>query len=63
MKDLLSEIIKRLKDAENEHKEALASGTNIPNHEVYQRILGTREGLSSALTIIDQLLTEDDENN
>lgn len=63
MKDLLSELIKRLKDAEYETKEALSLGTHVNNFETYQRLLGNREGLSSALAIIDELLNEDDEDN
>jgi hypothetical protein len=61
MGDLISSIIKRLKDADNITAEALSSGSNIHNFDSYQRILGTREGLQQALAIIEDLLTEDDE--
>jgi hypothetical protein len=63
MVDFLSEIIKRLKDAEKDTKEALASGANIHNFENFQRLLGTREGLTQALDIIDRLLTESEEED
>ena len=62
MGDLISSIIKRLKDADQITAEALASGSNIHNFDSYQRILGTREGLQQALSIIEDLLTEDDED-
>jgi hypothetical protein len=63
MTDILSEIIKRLKNAETNTKEAIASGIHIQNFENYQRQLGNKEGLTQALEIIEELLTEDDEDN
>jgi len=62
MKDILSEILKRIKTAEKETAEAIASGTNIHNFDSYQRFVGQREGLSDALAIINAILSEDDEN-
>ena len=63
MQDIISELIGRLKSAERSTAEVLASGTNIHNFESYQRLVGKREGLFSALEIIEALLTEDDEDN
>jgi len=62
MKDLLSEILKRIKTAENEMTEAIASGINIHNFDSYQRFVGRREGLSDSLAIINAILSEDDED-
>lgn len=62
MKDILSEILKRIKTAQHEMSEAIASGTNIHNFDSYQRFVGKREGLSDALAIIDSILSEDDED-
>jgi aromatic ring-opening dioxygenase catalytic subunit (LigB family) len=62
MKDILSEILKRIKTAEKELSEAIASGVNVHNFDTYQRLVGKREGLSDALTIIDNILSEDDED-
>ena len=62
MKDILSEILQRIKTAQNQMTEAIASGVNIHNFESYQRFVGKREGLSDALTIIDEILSEDDED-
>jgi hypothetical protein len=62
MKDILSEILKRIKAAQHEMTEAIASGTNIRNFDSYQRFVGKREGLSDALAIIDSILSEDDED-
>jgi aromatic ring-opening dioxygenase catalytic subunit (LigB family) len=62
MKDILSEILKRIKTAEKEMTEAIASGVNIHNFDTYQRFVGKREGLSDALTIIDNILSEDEED-
>ena len=63
MGDLILNLIKRLKDAYQTVADALSSGSNIHNFDSYQRILGTREGLQQALAIIEDLMTEDDEND
>jgi hypothetical protein len=62
MKDLISELIERLKSADKDITEAIASGVNIHNFESYQRFVGKKEGLSEALGIIESLLSEDDED-
>jgi|FreactTroBogLake_1042271.scaffolds.fasta_scaffold108317_1 hypothetical protein len=62
MVDLIGEILKRIKAAEFNTKEALASGTHIQTFEQYQRLLGTCEGLSQSLTLIEGILSEDDED-
>jgi hypothetical protein len=62
MRDLVSELIERLKSADKDITEAIASGVNIHNFESYQRFVGKKEGLSEALGIIESLLTEDDED-
>lgn len=61
--DFIGEILKRIKDAEDETVEAIASSTNIHSFDAYQRLVGKREGLSDALAIIDGILSEDDEDN
>ena len=61
MKDIISEILKRIKTAQQEMTEAIASGINVHNFDSYQRLVGKREGLSDALAIIESILSEDDE--
>jgi hypothetical protein len=62
MKDLISELIERLKSADKDITEAIATGINIHNFDTYQRFVGKKEGLSEALGIIESLLSEDDED-
>lgn len=62
MVDLLGEILKRIKDAEKEISEAIASGVNIHNFDTYQRFVGKREGISEALALINAVLSEDEED-
>jgi hypothetical protein len=62
MVDLLGEILKRIKDAEKEISEAIASGVNIHNFDSYQRFVGKREGISEALALINAVLSEDEED-
>ena len=62
MKDILSEILKRIKAAEKDMTEAIASGVNVHTFDSYQRFVGKREGLSYSLAIIESILSEDDED-
>ena len=62
MRDILSEFISRLKEADRDATEVLASGSNIHNFDSYQRVLGNRDGLKQAFSILEALLNEDDEN-
>lgn len=61
MKDPISEFIGRLKKADDELTQAIASGVNIRNFENYQRMVGQLEGLKNAFDILNELLREDDE--
>ena len=63
MRDILSEILKRIKSAKNLTVETVATGQSIDDFAKYQRILGEIAGLEKALTIIDGILTEDEEDN
>jgi hypothetical protein len=62
MRDILSEILKRIKAAEKDMTEGIASGVNVHSFDSYQRLVGKREGLSDALAIIESILSEDDED-
>jgi hypothetical protein len=62
MVDILGEILKRIKTAEKELAEAIASGVNIHSFDGYQRLVGKREGLSETLSIIENILSEDEED-
>jgi hypothetical protein len=61
MVDILSEILKRIKEAEKQMTEAIASGINVYSFDIYQKLVGKREGLNESLLIIESILSEDDE--
>lgn len=61
MRDIISELISRLKEADRELTETIAGGVNIHSFDTYQRFVGKREGLQDAFEILNNLLTEDDE--
>lgn len=61
MKDPISELIGRLKEAGDELSQAITAGVNIHTFDDYRRLVGRHEGLLQALDIINDLLTEDDE--
>jgi hypothetical protein len=61
MKDFLSEIISRVRAEVQIQAETVTAGTNVNTFEDYKLYLGRIEGLRSCLAIIDEILTEDDE--
>jgi hypothetical protein len=63
MKDIISEIISRLKAEVKIQAETVTAGTNINSFDDYKQYLGKIEGLQSALEIIDEILTEDEEDD
>jgi hypothetical protein len=62
MKDFLSEIIGRVKAEQKSLAESVTAGTNVNSFEDYQRLVGRHEGFKITLDIINEILTEDDEN-
>lgn len=61
MKDIISEILKRIKDADKHFVDGIASGMNIHDFSAYQRQVGNLEGIRRAQEIIETILSEDDE--
>ena len=63
MKDILSEIIGRVKTEQKALAETVTAGTNVNSFEDYQRLVGRHEGLQITLDIINEILTEDEEES
>lgn len=61
MKDILSEIISRLKAEVKNQADAVTAGTNIVTFDDYKQHIGCIRGLQLSLDIIDEVLTEDEE--
>ncbi len=61
MKDFISEIISRLKAEVEIQADTVTAGININTFDDYKQYVGKIEGLKTALAIIDEILTEDDE--
>jgi len=61
MKDFISEILDRILIAEKEMIDSISSGVNIHSFEAYQRLVGRREGLSDALSIINNILSDSEQ--
>lgn len=61
MKDILSEIISRVRTEKTIQAEAVTAGMNINSFDDYKQHIGVIEGLQTALDIIDEILTEDEE--
>jgi len=62
MKDFISEIIGRVRTEINIQAEAVTAGTNVVSFEDYKYHIGKIEGLKLALAIVDEILTEDEED-
>ena len=62
MKDFISEIISRTRDEQAKLAVTLTAGVNVNSFEDYQRLVGRHEGLMLTLDIINEILTEDEED-
>lgn len=62
MRDIVSEIIRRVTEERSLVKETITAGVGIGNFEQYQRMIGRAEGYSLALEVINDILSEDDES-
>jgi hypothetical protein len=62
MKDIISEVIKRLKSADKDLTLAISSGVNVHDYAMYQRLVGQKNGVQESLDIINQILSEDEED-
>ena len=61
MKDILSEIISRVRAELKIQADTVTAGVNINSFDDYKQYIGKIEGLQTALDIVDEILTEDDE--
>jgi hypothetical protein len=62
MKDFISEIIGRVKTEQNSIAETVTAGMNVNSFDDYQRLVGRHEGFKMVLDIINEILTEDEED-
>lgn len=61
MKDFLSEIIGRVRTEIQNQAEAVTAGSNINTFDDYKQHIGVIQGLQTSLDIINEILTEDNE--
>ena len=62
MRDPISELIFRVNETKKEISETVSEGTGIVNFETYQRLVGRYQGLQLALNILNDIMTEDAED-
>jgi hypothetical protein len=62
MKDPINELISRVNATKAEIADAVAAGTNVGTFEIYQRLVGRSEGLQITLDLINDILTENIED-
>ena len=63
MKDFINEIIGRVQTEIKDQAEAVTAGSNINSFDDYKQYVGKIEGLKLCLLIINEILTENDEDN
>ena len=63
MKDFLSEIITRVRAEKKSLADTVTAGSNVNTFEDYKWLIGRIDGLQQSLDIIDNIMTEDDEEN
>ena len=63
MKDFISEIIHRVRDEKINLADTVTAGTNVNSFEDYQYLIGKIDGLRLTLDIVNQILTEDQEED
>ena len=63
MKDFISEIIRRVRAEIEEQAETVTAGSNVNSYEDYRHYVGKIEGLKLTLDIVNEILTEDDEES
>jgi hypothetical protein len=61
MKDFLSEIISRVRSEIQSQADTVTAGTNVNSFDDYRQYVGKIEGLKLSLEIINEILTEDSE--
>jgi hypothetical protein len=61
MKDIISELIARVKAEQEKIAESLTAGHAV-NIESYQRLVGNHQGLQATLSILNDIMSEDDED-
>jgi len=62
MKDFISEIIGRVKTEIENQADTVTAGTNINSFDDYKQHIGLIQGLRLTLDIVNEILTEDDED-
>lgn len=62
MKDIVSELLGRLKSADTDLTLAISSGVNVHDYASYQRMVGQKAGIQQALDIVNEILSEDEED-
>ena len=63
MKDIISEILGRVSAELKIQADTVTAGINVNSFDDYKQYIGKVQGLQSALDIINEILTEDDEQN
>lgn len=63
MVDIISVLIGKINDTRKEIADTVSAGNGVSTFDKYQRLVGRYEGLQITLDLINDILTEDDEDN
>ena len=63
MKDIISELIERISSTKKEIAETVSAARGVDTFDKYQRLVGRYEGLQIALDLLNDIMTEDGQDD
>ena len=63
MKDIISELIERISSTKKEVAETVSAARGVDTFDKYQRLVGRYEGLQIALDLLNDIMTEDGQDD
>ena len=63
MKDIISELIERISSTKKEIAETVSAARGVDTFDKYQRLVGRHEGMQIALDLLNDIMTEDGQDD
>ena len=63
MKDIISELIERISSTKKEIAETVSAARGVDSFDKYQRLVGRHEGMQISLDLLNDIMTEDGQDD
>ena len=63
MKDIISELIERISSTKKEVAETVSAARGVDSFDKYQRLVGRHEGMQISLDLLNDIMTEDGQDD